>query len=103
MPTRETNHDTRTAPTNIAPDDPRYHAVVDKRFNKRFRETRAAEAASSDDFDTRVYDRICAQGRGSRKNAEDLVGVRGVRTSAFEALRVCVTERRFEWPPAFGV
>src|SRR3954466_1429593 len=32
MPTRET----LTATPKIAPDDPRYHAVVDKRFNKRF-------------------------------------------------------------------
>src|SRR3954471_2405174 len=36
MPTRETLHETLTATTRIAPDDPRYHAVVDKRFNKRF-------------------------------------------------------------------
>src|SRR3954469_4806607 len=36
MPSRETNHDTLTATTRITPDDPRYRAVVDKRFNKRF-------------------------------------------------------------------
>jgi hypothetical protein len=36
MATRETIHDKLTAATRIAPDDPRYHAVVDKRFNKRF-------------------------------------------------------------------
>jgi hypothetical protein len=29
--------DTRIESINIGPDDPRYHAVVDKRFNKRFR------------------------------------------------------------------
>src|SRR3954467_13353616 len=36
MPTRETLHETLTATTRIAPEDPRYHAVVEKRFNKRF-------------------------------------------------------------------
>jgi hypothetical protein len=36
MPTREATHDARTASGGIGPDDPRYGAVVDKRFNKRF-------------------------------------------------------------------
>ena len=35
--TREDAGATRLAPTRIAPGDPRYAAVVDKRFNKRFR------------------------------------------------------------------
>ena len=37
MSTRRTTDDTRTESTRIGPDDPRYLAVVDKRFNKRFR------------------------------------------------------------------
>jgi hypothetical protein len=36
MPTRETSSDSRSDSMNIGPDDPRYRAVVDKRFNKRF-------------------------------------------------------------------
>src|SRR5256885_12700301 len=36
MPSRKTIHDTLSLTTRIVPDDPRYHAVVDKRFNKRF-------------------------------------------------------------------
>jgi FAD binding domain-containing protein/berberine-like enzyme len=37
MTTRETADDTGIASSRIGPDDPRYRAVVDKRFNKRFR------------------------------------------------------------------
>jgi hypothetical protein len=37
MSTRLTTNDTRSESTRIGPDDPRYHTVVDKRFNKRFR------------------------------------------------------------------
>ena len=33
---RQTNDDMATGPDRIGPDDPRYRAVVDKRFNKRF-------------------------------------------------------------------
>src|SRR5256885_1663386 len=36
MPTRPAPNDTRSASTRIGTDDPRYRAVVDKRFNKRF-------------------------------------------------------------------
>ena len=37
MATRQTTDDTRTESIRIGPGDPRYLAVVDKRFNKRFR------------------------------------------------------------------
>ena len=37
MSTEQTADDTRIESTRITPDDPRYRAVVDKRFNKRFR------------------------------------------------------------------
>src|SRR2546422_9771104 len=37
MSTRQTTDDTRIESIKIGPDDPRYRAVVDKRFNKRFR------------------------------------------------------------------
>jgi hypothetical protein len=37
MSTRETTDDTRMESNRIGPDDPRYRAVVEKRFNKRFR------------------------------------------------------------------
>ena len=37
MSTRPTMDDTRIESPRIGPDDPRYPAVVDKRFNKRFR------------------------------------------------------------------
>ncbi len=37
MSTRQTMDDTRIESPRIGPDDPRYLAVVDKRFNKRFR------------------------------------------------------------------
>jgi FAD binding domain-containing protein/berberine-like enzyme len=37
MATRQTADDTRIDASRIGPDDPRYLAVVDKRFNKRFR------------------------------------------------------------------
>jgi len=37
MPTRHTTDDTRIESIRIGPDDPRYLAVVEKRFNKRFR------------------------------------------------------------------
>ena len=37
MSTRQTIDDTRIESPRIGPDDPRYLAVVDKRFNKRFR------------------------------------------------------------------
>src|SRR3989441_10053938 len=36
MPTRHTTDGTRMESVRIGPDDPRYRAVVDKRFNKRF-------------------------------------------------------------------
>ena len=36
MPTRPISDDPPAAPLKIGPDDPRYTAVVDKRFNKRF-------------------------------------------------------------------
>src|SRR3989454_11962993 len=36
MSTRQTTDDTRIESLRIGPDDPRYRAVVDKRFNKRF-------------------------------------------------------------------
>ena len=36
MSTRQTPDDTRIESIRIGPDDPRYLAVVDKRFNKRF-------------------------------------------------------------------
>lgn len=36
MPTRPSAADLRPESTRIGPDDPRYRAVVDKRFNKRF-------------------------------------------------------------------
>jgi FAD binding domain/Berberine and berberine like len=36
MPTRQTTDATRIESIRIGPDDPRYRAVVDKRFNKRF-------------------------------------------------------------------
>jgi aclacinomycin oxidase len=36
MSTRRTTDDPRNAPLRIGPDDPRYRAVVGKRFNKRF-------------------------------------------------------------------
>jgi aclacinomycin oxidase len=36
MATPQTTDDTQTESTRIGPDDPRYRAVVDKRFNKRF-------------------------------------------------------------------
>jgi hypothetical protein len=36
MATRQTADDSRQGSTRIAPDDPRYRAVVEKRFNKRF-------------------------------------------------------------------
>src|SRR5712691_5568944 len=39
MSTRRRTDDTRIESTRIGPDDPRYLAVVDKRFNKRFRAT----------------------------------------------------------------
>src|SRR5689334_4332051 len=39
MSARQATEDTRSASTRIGPDDPRYHAVVDKRFNKRFSAT----------------------------------------------------------------
>jgi FAD/FMN-containing dehydrogenase len=34
-----TNRETKTTPTRIGPDDPRYLAVIERRFNKRFRAT----------------------------------------------------------------
>ena len=37
MATRPTSDDAQTESGRIGPDDPRYRAVVDKRFNKRFR------------------------------------------------------------------
>src|SRR5436309_13829564 len=37
MSSRPTTGDTRIESIRIGPDDPRYLAVVDKRFNKRFR------------------------------------------------------------------
>src|SRR5882672_5140388 len=37
MSTQQITDDTRIESTRIGPDDPRYLAVVDKRFNKRFR------------------------------------------------------------------
>src|SRR3990172_2328373 len=37
MSTRRTTDDTRLDSARIGPDDPRYVAVVEKRFNKRFR------------------------------------------------------------------
>jgi FAD/FMN-containing dehydrogenase len=37
MSTRQTDDDARVESSRIGPDDPRYRAVVDKRFNKRFR------------------------------------------------------------------
>jgi aclacinomycin oxidase len=36
MSTRQTPDDTRMGSMRVGPDDPRYRAVVDKRFNKRF-------------------------------------------------------------------
>src|SRR2546427_8671545 len=36
MSTRQTTDDTRIESLRIGPDDPRYRAVVDKRFKKRF-------------------------------------------------------------------
>ena len=36
MSTRQTTDDTRIESSRIGPDDPRYRAVVEKRFNKRF-------------------------------------------------------------------
>ncbi len=39
MATRQGIDDTQRAPDKIGPDDPRYRAVVDKRFNKRFSAT----------------------------------------------------------------
>jgi hypothetical protein len=36
MPTRQTTEDTAAESTRIGADDPRYRAVVDKRFNKRY-------------------------------------------------------------------
>src|SRR5437867_9445393 len=36
MSTRQTTDDTQIQSIRIGPDDPRYRAVVDKRFNKRF-------------------------------------------------------------------
>lgn len=36
MSTRQTIDDTRIESPRIGPDDPRYLAVVDKRFNRRF-------------------------------------------------------------------
>ena len=36
MSTRQTTDDTRIESIRIGPDDSRYRAVVDKRFNKRF-------------------------------------------------------------------
>ena len=36
MPTRQATDDKQTESTRIGPDDPRYRAVVEKRFNKRF-------------------------------------------------------------------
>jgi hypothetical protein len=36
MPTRQTTDETRSEPVRIGPDDPRYLAVIEKRFNKRF-------------------------------------------------------------------
>jgi hypothetical protein len=39
MSTRRVTDDTRAVSIRIAPDDPRYRAVVDKRFNKRFSAT----------------------------------------------------------------
>jgi aclacinomycin oxidase len=36
MATQQATNDTRTASSKIGPDDPRYLAVVEKRFNKRF-------------------------------------------------------------------
>jgi FAD binding domain len=36
MRTRQPTHETQNQPTRIGPDDPRYRAVVEKRFNKRF-------------------------------------------------------------------
>jgi FAD binding domain-containing protein/berberine-like enzyme len=39
MPTRQSTGDTRIASDRIAPDDPWYRAVVEKRFNKRFSAT----------------------------------------------------------------
>ena len=37
MTTPQPTDDTRIEPSRIGPDDPRYLAVIDKRFNKRFR------------------------------------------------------------------
>lgn len=37
MPARQKTDDSPNESIRIGPDDPRYHAVVDKRFNKRFR------------------------------------------------------------------
>ena len=36
MATRQTREDTRIESIRIGPDDPRYRAVIEKRFNKRF-------------------------------------------------------------------
>jgi hypothetical protein len=36
MSTQQTTDDTRIESVRIGPDDPRYRAVVEKRFNKRF-------------------------------------------------------------------
>ena len=36
MLARQTTDDTPIEPIRIGPDDPRYRAVVNKRFNKRF-------------------------------------------------------------------
>src|SRR2546425_5455430 len=67
MSTRQTTDDTRIESLRIGPDDPRYRAVVDKRFNKRFSASPDyVRLVSSTD---QVVSAVGEAGRGGRRLA----------------------------------
>src|SRR2546428_10108728 len=67
MSTRQTTDDTRIESLRIGPDDPRYRAVVDKRFNKRFSASPDyVRLVSSTD---QVVSAVEGAGRGGRRLA----------------------------------
>jgi FAD/FMN-containing dehydrogenase len=60
MSTRQATDDTRLGSTRIGPGDPRYVAVVEKRFNKRFRASPdyVRLVGSTDEVATAVEDAV---------------------------------------------
>ncbi|HTG14693.1 MAG TPA: hypothetical protein VK747_05430 [Blastocatellia bacterium] len=84
MSTRQTTDDTRLESIRIGPDDPRYLAVVEKRFNKRF-------SASPD------YVRLVSSTDQVVSAVQE--AVREGRRAASMQLRRC----RWRWPGCFSV